>query len=151
MGSPVCISTPLAPRHSPRAFGCRSILMTAARNENSEPGWAKRLNWPERRRAPGYPRRFLIPSFVVLVCAVGLLLTGFGTGRSALVWAGLALFLVGHAIVYRFTLSRFCCPECGQMLTLKGYPAPGTLFRFHCRGCNIVWLTGVRVGDDVAD
>lgn len=125
--------------------------MTTARKDSFQPEWAKPQNWPERRRAPGYPRRFLIPSFVVLVCAVGLVVTGLSTAHSALLWAGIALFLVGHAVVYRFTLSRFRCPKCSQIVALKGYPAPGAFFRFHCRVCNVLWLTGVQVSDDVAD
>lgn len=125
--------------------------MTAARNDSFESEWARPHNWPERRRAPGYPRRFLFPSLIVLVGAIGLFVVGLSTGYPALVWAGLFLFLVGHAVVYRFTLRRFICPKCGQTVALKGYPAPGAFFRFHCRRCNVLWLTGIRVSDDVTD
>jgi hypothetical protein len=122
--------------------------MTTARNDRFEPDWAKPQNWPVRRRAPGYPRRFVVPSFTVLAVAIGLVVLGFSKGPLALVWIGLSLFLVGHAIVYRLTLSRFCCPECGKLITLKHYPEPGAFFRFHCQRCNIIWLTSVQVGNN---
>jgi hypothetical protein len=123
--------------------------MSIAQKGAFEPDWAKPQNWPARRRAPGYPRRFAVPASIVLVVAAVLAVVGFIRGPLALVWIGLAFFLVGQAVVYRLTLCRLCCPECGKTVRLKGYPAPGGFFRFHCRSCNIIWLTGIQAGDDV--
>jgi len=119
--------------------------MMTPQNKAFEPPWAKPENWPEKRRAPGYPRRFVVPSLIVFLAAVIIGMVGFSRGQSVLVWSALAFFLIGHAIVYRLTLSRLKCPGCGAVVTLKTYPEPRGFFRFHCRHCNIVWLTGVQV------
>jgi len=125
--------------------------MTTARNDSFQPEWSKPQNWPARRRAPGYPRRFVLPSSIVLAVAIGLVVVGLVTGPLALVWLGLACFIVGQAVVYRLTLSRFCCPECAKVVRLRGYPSPGTFFSFHCRDCHSIWLTGVPANDDGGD
>src|SRR6267378_1864588 len=122
--------------------------MTNARSESFRPDWAKPQNWPARRRAPGYPRRFVLPSTVVFVLGVGSMVAGLEGGPAVLVWLGLAFFLVGQIVVYRLTLSRFICPECRKTITHGRYPAPRGFFRFHCKTCNIVWLTGIQVGED---
>ena len=125
--------------------------MSIAGNNNFQPDWAKPQNWPERRRAPGYPRRFVLPSSIVLIVAVALAFWGLEKGPTWLVWIALTVFLVGHSAVYRLTLSRLRCPKCRKVVTLKGYPESGGFFRFHCQDCNVVWLTGVRVSDDGGD
>jgi hypothetical protein len=120
-------------------------------DDNFQPDWAKPQNWPERRRAPGYPRRFVAPVSIVVIVAVALAFWGFEKGPTWLVWIALGVFLVGHGVVYHFTLSRLRCPKCSKWVTLKSYPGPGHFFRFHCRDCNIIWLTGIRVSDNVGD
>ena len=125
--------------------------MSVAKDDTFQPEWVKPENWPERRRAPGYPRCYVIPASVVWVIAILLLFWGFDKGPACLGWIGLGFYVVGHAIIYLLTLSRFRCPKCGKVVTLKDYPKPGGFFRFHCRDCSIIWLTGLQVSDDPKD
>jgi hypothetical protein len=118
-----------------------------AKEDIFQPEWAKPQNWPARRRAPGYPRRVVLPGTVVLALSLPVLVFGFSTERLLLGWIGLALCVVGQGLIYYFILKRFCCPECGQRIPLKEPPKTGEFIRFHCRSCNVIWLTGLEWGD----
>ncbi len=122
--------------------------MPNAQNPSVRPDWAKPENWPARRQAPGYPRRVVLPSTVVLVFAVAMIATGLERGSTVLFWLGLAVLVVGQLVVYRLTVARFTCPECARVITRGHYPAPRGFLTFHCWTCNIVWLTGILVTED---
>jgi len=114
----------------------------------NHPEWMNPKYWPERRRAPGYPNRVLVPGSIVFFVAIPLAIFGFEKGWPALGCAAIALFLIGLAVIHHLTLGRFCCPQCGRRLPLGEPPRPGGFFGFHCRDCRIIWLTGVRVAKD---
>jgi hypothetical protein len=78
-----------------------------------------------------------------------LIVIGGSRGPEIVAWGGLVFLVIGFVGIYRLTLGRFCCPECGKRISLKAYPKPGGFFRFHCQSCNILWLTGIRVSDDI--
>lgn len=117
------------------------------RNANATPEWMKPENWPERRQAPGYPRKFLAPVSIIFW---GMLLLAFAA--FSLDWpivGGLALgfLVIGLTIVYQLTLYQFRCPKCGKRLPVQR-PSRGDFYRFHCRDCRTIWLTGVQVNED---
>ena len=118
-----------------------------AQAQEFQPEWTKPQNWPDRRRAPGYPRRWSGPSSVVAAVGLPLALIGFSCDLVSLGCAAVAFLVIAHIIVFRVRLARFYCPECAKRLPLK-WPPPGEFVRFHCRDCRIIWLTGIEVRED---
>jgi hypothetical protein len=97
---------------------------------------------PERRHAPGYPRKVTLPMTVLTVATVLVAMAGIWLNSSIVLFGSLAIFAVGGGTVLHRTFKRFQCPGCGQRLPFR-LPPVGQPFDFHCPQCRILWTTGM--------
>ena len=111
-----------------------------------QPAWARPENWPDRRPAPGYPRRGTRPGAVILAVGLPAIILSFTFDLDYLGLVLVALAISGIVLVQYLTLGRFRCPECGTRLPLK-WPAPRESLTFHCQHCNVIWQTGIQAPD----
>ena len=116
---------------------------------DNQPAWMRPENWPDRRPAPGYPRRHNRPIGILWAIAIPAIIASFLLDRQALGFLGIALLVGALWIVSHLTVGRFRCPECGRRLPYKP-PRTGQFVQFHCPDCRIIWLTGLQMSDDSA-
>jgi hypothetical protein len=120
-----------------------------AKDQDYQAEWMKPQRWPERRKAPGYPRRWLVPTLIIAVMFLPLALVAFSRQTPILGWVAVGLFVTGYLIVVQVTLRQFRCPACGQRLPMDLSSGRGSgrgFLRYHCQNCNVIWLTGIGFG-----